>query len=1026
MSIIGEGINPTISNQIKTRQKVYGSINRTPEQIEYLNSRTAWCKLISSVNITDDFNPASTELKSILGRIKGNNLAKDFVLFNGTQDADTNKGRAGLARNGSYINSSAYGLGGLEFGARPMPGITKMATKTENRGSLRTTVITIKAWNRLQFEIIDILYLRLGYSVLVEFGSFPYFQNDETLIKGKPWSLEDSFLAGKYTVSTILARIQEARLNSNGNYDAVYGKVVNFSWEFTADGSYDITVTIRSVGDVIESLKLNVLVNDTDLEYTAPKPPDSGLTEAEKELARQQAAVAGKIIPGVEQLVETEIQKLEVDPDQSEEDTIESFKDAHQLGRLFYLAKSSLTASTNPIRGGTKVAYSNIFNGIPGMSGKAHLLQQEWLVSVDGPSYYIRLGSLLAYIENYITPKYKTGANQEPILKFDYSDTNYIYTAPNQISADPSICLLSTSRTNNDVTTQFAIGAEPYTKTLSVGSSNVTVGQVMNIYVNCKFILQAMESNIDDKGKVSLISFLKEILSSISKAIGGINILEPFVDDTTNTVTITDQCTLPEKYAVMAALGLSDPNSTAIIDLYGYYNRAGEGSSAGFVKEFGIKTEITPDLATMLSIGAQAAGSVVGEDATGFSKLNQGLVDRVKNEINDAVNTAADSKQSKLQELETKFPNALDDYNTAISTLGVVSEEISPAYVPGTSTDYSQTQINFFQYTNAKKAIETNTSSNTVGLIPVSLNLKFDGLSGLKIYNAIRVDTSYLPSNYPTSMDFIITGLNHTVENNLWTTEITTNMVPRDPSAGYGISGGTSRPPQGGGGGGGTPPPPPRGESRGRWPYYSDSDSVPADIEAPSKGTAPVSTLKVSFSSEMKTKYIPTINTITGYSRGLKLLATTMAQKEGFYDGTRSYRTNNPGNIGNTDSGANNSFKTLKDGITGQLNYLNKVATGGHSAYPVGKNKDIKPYYSPEIDKNQKSYQLTPYLPGYKFTPYTGTLEQFVKIYATGARGGNSYLSTIMSFFKKNGITVTPKTTLAEIAKIGGEGKITA
>ena len=55
MNIVGEGINKTISEQIKVRQKIYGSINRTIEQLEYLNSRTAFAKLISSVNVTSEF-----------------------------------------------------------------------------------------------------------------------------------------------------------------------------------------------------------------------------------------------------------------------------------------------------------------------------------------------------------------------------------------------------------------------------------------------------------------------------------------------------------------------------------------------------------------------------------------------------------------------------------------------------------------------------------------------------------------------------------------------------------------------------------------------------------------------------------------------------------------------------------------------------------------------------------------------------------------------------------------------------------
>ena len=53
--------------------------------------------------------------------------------------------------------------------------------------------------------------------------------------------------------------MRKKRLESCGNYDASLGKVVNFRWTLNKDLSYDITVTVRSVGDVIESLKMNAL-----------------------------------------------------------------------------------------------------------------------------------------------------------------------------------------------------------------------------------------------------------------------------------------------------------------------------------------------------------------------------------------------------------------------------------------------------------------------------------------------------------------------------------------------------------------------------------------------------------------------------------------------------------------------------------------------------------------------------------------------------------------------------------------------
>lgn len=176
--------------------------------------------------------------------------------------------------------------------------------------------------------------------------------------------------------------------------------------------------------------------------------------------------------------------------------------------------------------------------------------------------------------------------------------------------------------------------------------------------------------------------------------------------------------------------------------------------------------------------------------------------------------------------------------------------------------------------------------------------------------------------------------------------------------------------------------------------------------------------LNIVLSKEMKNEYLPALDkAMDDEPIGFKLLVTIMAHKEGFFNGSRSYRTNNPGNIGNTDSGANKKNLTLVDGILLQKNYILKIAEGKNSMYPMGKKKVIKPYYSPEIAKHAKSYGMSPYLPGYEFI-FTGQLDQFVKIYSTGARGGNGYLSMIISYFNQNGITIGPDSKIQDIIKI--------
>jgi hypothetical protein len=275
MNILGEGFPDEINAQVAQRQKIYGSgyaanSTRTPEEIAYLNANTSWVKLVSSVNID---NPKIIQDQSLSGLgniISGNKLAKKFVLFNGVNETPSNQ-RSGIDFNTDILGdpNKAYGIGGTEFGLVPMMGIKSADIKHENRGSIRRASIQIKAFNKVQFDIIDVLYLRIGFNILLEWGHSMYYDNKGTLQKdGIGNSLADRFLDPKPAnlVSTVsldyssfLDLIQQQRLKSNGNYDAMFGKVCNYHWSFLPDGSYDITLDLVSVGDIVESFKINLL-----------------------------------------------------------------------------------------------------------------------------------------------------------------------------------------------------------------------------------------------------------------------------------------------------------------------------------------------------------------------------------------------------------------------------------------------------------------------------------------------------------------------------------------------------------------------------------------------------------------------------------------------------------------------------------------------------------------------------------------------------------------------------------------------
>ena len=53
-----------------------------------------------------------------------------------------------------------------------------------------------------------------------------------------------------------------------------------------------------------------------------------------------------------------------------------------------------------------------------------------------------------------------------------------------------------------------------------------------------------------------------------------------------------------------------------------------------------------------------------------------------------------------------------------------------------------------------------------------NLQLDMDGIEGMKIYNKIKVNSKFLPSNYPEKLEFVLTGVNHRLENNQWITSL--------------------------------------------------------------------------------------------------------------------------------------------------------------------------------------------------------------------------------------------------------------
>ena len=299
--ILGEPFDTYVDEQITVRQTRLGQTQKTSDDLVVFNASTPWIRLSSSVSVGAD--RAEKLVRNIggsisVGDVVGSNLAKNLVLFAGSSEGAGGTQKGGLTRGGL---KGAYGFltDPKTQGYKPMPGITSISTNYKNNGSLKQAQVNLKCFSKGQFEAIETLYLRLGYTLTLEYGHSIYYNNGtkkqnmsaleipnilfiDKLPKVSKEEAEAAALAAaaevtdeyekmavaiiakgraernpKYAVR-IQTAIKDNKVKTSGNYDALVAKVSNFSWKLNPDLSYDIVLNLISVGDIIDSLKMNL------------------------------------------------------------------------------------------------------------------------------------------------------------------------------------------------------------------------------------------------------------------------------------------------------------------------------------------------------------------------------------------------------------------------------------------------------------------------------------------------------------------------------------------------------------------------------------------------------------------------------------------------------------------------------------------------------------------------------------------------------------------------------------------------
>ena len=170
--------------------------------------------------------------------------------------------RGGIGLGGAYGDPRIRSDKDEEFGIVPMPGIIDAVIRTKSdNGSLREAQINFRAHNKRQLEVLETLYMRPGYPLLLEWGWSPYISNRKT-IEHFPDILEE-FFDQKSTEDLITNLVKARKTESGGNYDGFLGFVKNFEFKARPDGGYDCSVDMIGKGEIMESLKSSKTMTPT-------------------------------------------------------------------------------------------------------------------------------------------------------------------------------------------------------------------------------------------------------------------------------------------------------------------------------------------------------------------------------------------------------------------------------------------------------------------------------------------------------------------------------------------------------------------------------------------------------------------------------------------------------------------------------------------------------------------------------------------------------------------------------------------
>jgi zinc D-Ala-D-Ala carboxypeptidase len=717
---IGSPISQDIVTQLNTRRAVIGKQGtKTSDDLMFLSGNTAWVKLSSGVNTLSQ--EEIQQFKQQTGRttiVGGNGLAKNNMLLGGLL-ANEQGLRGGIDTVSTPNPNAAYRNNPKTSGIRPMPGITNVSIESKNTfGTLREASVDFSVWTLEDFEMVEKLYLRPGFTMLLEWGHSLYLNNAGTLQKTVTTVSPITFFSSTATHSKIADEITSIRKQSDNNYDAMIGYVKNFDWKYTPQGEYQCTLKIISKGAVLESL-------------------------------------TAKVHPAMRGVKMEEIRGDEEQKKTRKKSPIHNFAGALKRGTEPYAYSTlSMAKLFNPTLFATLQDFPIFFQKVD-YKNSANMFFDDTV-----PTHWVPLSTVVELIskhfsnvDNTVPEKdnpdrydvkiyYKTFDEAEDVAK----TTRRYLTSPQHFSIDPDVCILpkKPAAPFSELGLIESVHDNLSSWTMKGGDDNI-----LNILVNIPYLEKLFDGAMNDKGEFtkSIGDIVQELLDAINTALGGVTDLGLAFEDEFEGGT----------YFVV------DRNNIQTTVESPEFNLAGIDS---IFTDISVSSAITNAIASQISVAAQGSCQHYPENVDNILNWNPGVIDRT-HKLKDLTENSSEGKEGiekDEKERVADWMEAVTEFFDAYNSSGWSDEEKEAARTLFTD-----------QMTKYMKQGKINNQEPIPGPIPVELSLKLDGIGGLKIAQTFRIAGGILPSRYQGAFGYIITGLSHTIgSNNRWETSIKT------------------------------------------------------------------------------------------------------------------------------------------------------------------------------------------------------------------------------------------------------------